>query len=121
MKILKVELSDKECHDIMTTAYEDGRSIGYWIAGARKLKRTKDLDVISFDIQTEEDAPKGQQWYTINAETIRKGVNLLLSSEFQVSSDIRKQLIGDPDDMDVDIEGADCIIQAALFGEIVYG
>lgn len=76
-------------------------------------------------------------WYVIDKEAVVKGINIVLNGlpyfsadeqkmvnkPFQVDPDIRSMIaraVAD-DDADIDAIGCDVIIQAAVFGEIVYG
>lgn len=71
-------------------------------------------------------------WFVIDKEAIVKGINIVLSGTptslgppipFNVDPDIRSMIaraVSD-DDADIDAIGCDVIIQAAVFGEIVYG
>jgi hypothetical protein len=123
MKILDIELSDKEVVNIYTTALEGG--IGYWaIADEYKwqylyedwendivhpLEPDQVLVVLS---DTEDDDFKDEQ---LTPAKIRAGVKLLIEKYPHMY-----QIIND-NEFHVDADGADAVVQLGLFGEIVYG
>jgi hypothetical protein len=123
MKILDIELSDKEVVSIYTTALEGG--IGYWaIADEYKWQYLYDdwendivhplepdqvLVVLS---DTEDDDFKDEQ---LTPAKIRAGVKLLIEKYPHMY-----QIIND-NEFHVDADGADAVVQLGLFGEIVYG
>jgi hypothetical protein len=122
MKILDIELSDKEVVSIYTTALEGG--IGYWaIADEYKwqylyedwendivhpLEPDQVLVVLS---DTEDDDFKDEQ---LTPAKIRAGVKLLIEKYPHMY-----QILDD--EFHVDADGADAVVQLGLFGEIVYG
>jgi hypothetical protein len=122
MKILDIELSDKEVVSIYTTALEGG--IGYWaIADEYKweylyedwkndivhpLEPDQVLVVLS---DTEDDDFKDEQ---LTPAKIRAGVKLLIEKYPHMY-----QILDDQ--FHVDADGADAVVQLGLFGEIVYG
>lgn len=94
--------------DIRITAFEGG--INYWakISG----NRVKDPD------------DPNSQWVALTDSKIEAGIALVKHLTFQVNNDILASiLLGDRnnDAGEIDIECADVIVQAAVFGEIVYG
>jgi hypothetical protein len=123
MKILDIELSDKEVVSIYTTALEGG--IGYWaIADEYKwqylyedwendivhpLEPDQVLVVLS---DTEDDDFKDEQ---LTPAKIRAGVKLLIEKYPHMY-----QIIND-NEFHVDADGADAVVQLGLFGEVVYG
>jgi len=118
MKIKKVELSRQERLDILTDAIETN-AIQYWACeyGPINIWRATDLTITRAEFYA--DNEKGEKtFYRVNHAVIQTGVNRILNPSFQVRDDIRDaRLLAD----DNDSESCDVIIQAALFGEIVYG
>lgn len=57
------------------------------------------------------------QWHQVTIDTIAKGIRLLTSKQVGVADRILGYIASD----DIDSDAADCIVQAALFGKIVYG
>lgn len=97
-------------NDIRITAFSDG--IDYWatIAGHK---------IMEYD----DEGPIGE-WIEITPALIEEGIALVKEPSFKVRNDILTAiLLGDRnnDAGEIDIECADVIIQAAVFGEIVYG
>lgn len=106
--------------DIIVAAVEGG--INYW-AKVREYHwsdKTWEARVQVRDVYDEEPG-----WVTVDAEVIERGIAKVKSKGFQVRSDIRKNIlladITDGEEGDLDAECADVIVQAALFGEVVYG
>lgn len=114
-------------HDIFVTALEGG--IGYWSRAEKyrwstpETRRTKhplpDLKNFEAVIVDEDD-----KTYTINAEVIELGLTRMMSQDFKVNKTIlgAVALANITNEADqVDAEVADCIVQAGLFNEIVFG
>jgi hypothetical protein len=125
-----VTMSDDEAADIMATALEGG--IGYWCSAGEIVRRDVPEDgvgwaYVSFNAYDAETRPRneGDEWDLfgpVTYETIRLGVNRLLSGEVQVNSDYRSMILAHfTDDDPMDAGGADCVVQAGLFNELVYG
>ena len=123
MKILDLELSDKEVVSIYTTAMEGG--IGYWaIANEYKwlylyedwendIVHTLEPDQVLVVLSdTEETDFKDEE---LTPAKIRAGVKLLIEKYPHLYQ------ILDGDEFHVDANGADAVVQLGLFGEVVYG
>lgn len=123
MKILDIELSDKEVVSIYTTALEGG--IGYWaIADEYKwqylyedwendIVHTLEPDQVLVVLSdTEETDFKDEE---LTPAKIRAGVKLLIEKYPHLYQ------ILDGDEFHVDANGADAVVQLGLFGEVVYG
>ena len=70
----------------------------------------------------------GKPEFTINAETVNKGYENLKNGDIVnvakkdwICSRIERAKLGDEDADDFDLEDADIIVQAAIFGKLVYG
>jgi hypothetical protein len=109
-------------HDVMTDAYESG--IGYW-AAARNRKRDSDLNYLEYEVAEAGDYDEvNRTWHRITPEVIDAAIQKILSGKVQIRRDIAAQFVGYPgniDNCDYDAEGADCAVQIAAFGEIVFG
>jgi hypothetical protein len=122
--------SDQMLFDIFVTALEGG--IGYWSAateyhwakqGDHDLRAEEDLEGFYAVILDVEDDDKQ---YRIDRAVITKGIATIMSPSFEtkIAKHIRKDVFGiafNNPDVDYDAETADCIVQAGLFGELVYG
>jgi hypothetical protein len=63
-------------------------------------------------------------WHSLTVETIEKGIAKVKEPGFQINDTLRRDILGGDTDNEaglIDADGADVIVQAALFGEIVYG
>lgn len=122
MKILDLELSDKEVVNIYTTALEGG--IGYWaVCDEYKWQHlyedwdndiVKPLDpdqVLVVLSDTEETDFKNEH---LTPAKIRTGTKLLIENYPHLYQILDNEF-------NVDANGADAIVQLGLFGEIVYG
>ena len=123
MKILDIELSDKEVVSIYTTALEGG--IGYWaIADEYKwqylyedwendIVHTIEPDQVLVVLSDTED--NDFKYEQLTPAKIRAGVKLLIEKYHHMYQ------ILDDNEFHVDADGADAVVQLGLFGEIVYG
>lgn len=71
-----------------------------------------------------EDEDSEPLFYKLDIDTIAVGVKACLEEDFSLRSDIREYIrLADKenDAGDIDADGADAIVQAALFGKLVYG
>lgn len=117
-------------HDVFVTALEGG--IGYW-SQASKYHWSVDADGEQEDLdgfvaiihEWDEDANDyGSKKLTVNRQVIQSGIRALADKSFQVRDDIRKTVLAASamnDSGDIDAEIADVIVQAGLFGEVIYG
>lgn len=107
--------------NVVVTAVEGG--VGYW-AELREYKWSEDENRYMTGASVEVDAQDGKGWRTVNLDTIREGLAKIKESSFQINPAVLSAiLMGDRnnDAGEIDSEAADCIIQAGLFGELVYG
>lgn len=114
-------------HGLFVTALEGG--IGYWSVATRyrwSIPGTDgedDLDgfhAVIEEVETGEDTPPVHR---IDAACILRGLLHFAApgdGYRHVRQVARALLLGD-DEVDYDAEDADCIVQAGLFGEVVYG
>lgn len=122
----KVDLPDSVCADILSIALEGG--IGYW-ALAREIERTAGEDddwcYVSCMVRDFEDPDAS--WMTLDYGVIRCGVERVLTGRVKIADYIRSGILADIVDWEgrggcaLDADAADCIVQAGLFGELVYG
>lgn len=102
-----VQIDHQFLLDLMTTAVEGG--INYWGA-VIDLNRDSDLNVLNFEVTDFE----GEEAYTYSVDSIAmlNALQALIKAyPWRV-----KMLDGD-----YDAEDADCVVQFACFGELVYG
>jgi len=114
----------KFCGDVLTTALESGSL--YW-SEARNVERDENLTVISCEFRSddEDDSKKYRSWRKVDRKAIHKAILKMMHGKIKVSPSIAGQFIGYPYNCDNmtnhDAEGADCALQVAIFGELVYG
>lgn len=125
--------------DIITGAIEGGT--GYWA----KVYRYKWVDLppaeVNALIVTEEDCEASDEWIAahpgssnkdwlsehgklINCDLIARGIGRIVRREVGVNSTIRGYILygnAENDAGEIDADAADVIVQAGLFGELVYG
>ena len=68
--------------------------------------------------------PDDEGQYRVTIEVIEKGIKALKSGEAKVNSTILGWIVEGDNENDagnIDADAADCIVQAGLFGEVVYG
>jgi hypothetical protein len=121
-----------ERHDFLwgtfVTALESG--VGYWCRinsyrpgwapdmGERTDGQVRDYDNFRAEIECEYDC------YLVDADVIEKGIEALKNGEAKVNSTILGWIVEGDNENDagnIDATAADCIVQAGLFGEVVYG
>lgn len=117
------KLDYQERISIITDAIET-RAIQYWAyeeLGTKILvSRDKDGNIYKAIVTIPHPSNDGSsQELTINSATVQKGIDLILSNGegCEVRDDIRESIVMN----DNDSESCDCIIQAGLFGRIIYG
>ena len=117
------KLSKEFLQDVMTTAVEGG--IDYW-AVIRNLKRDGELNVLSFDVRDSED--RTANWEQVDADRVQAAIDHIVAGSVKNGVgdhivDPIKGAIADPENMGVyiDADVADCIVQVAAYGEIVFG
>lgn len=125
------ELSDEFVGDVLVTAF-DGRYGGCWYWAAPKVAEGDtswlDYDVndvwLSVNVVDKEDA-NDSKIYRVNAEVIQVGIQRIIdATEVKINEEIRNYILRgvlEEDGGDIDSTAADCIVQAGLFNEIVYG
>lgn len=121
MKVtIDIEVKDEVCQDFLTTCVEGGSS--YWLA-CQRVERREDLNVTKIvgccDVEDESTT-----WGDADAETIRLGIKRILDGTVAVRSDLRGDVLAaalEDDNANWDADTADCVLQAGLLNEIVYG
>lgn len=114
--------------DMFVTALEGG--IGYWSScnvyhiWRIPTQPSEGPDLRGFHA-TIEDIEDANKVYRIDAEVIQRGLRAIADGRVNVNSDIRAAVLlasrTNGDDGDYDAGVADCVVQAGLFGEVVYG
>lgn len=105
--------------DVLVTAVEGG--IGYWAEVAEY--RYRDCHAV---IAEREDATgEGPRRFTLSAAKLEEGLARVASPEFKINARQRGEILSDSatngEACLIDADSADCIVQAAVFGELVYG
>lgn len=117
---ISVQVSLQTLADIITTAVEGG--IGHW-SECVAYKWTEGPEHTYADIIETGDGD-GTDPHHIDLETIQRGMEKILSGVVGIRSDLAAQVLSgvrEDDAIHVDSDAADCIVQAGLFGEVVYG
>lgn len=124
---ISAQLSDKVVANILSTAIEGG--CDYWADIKAVRNPVSKADPDNFDLPhylsarflDREDRDSGG---TVDLAGVAIGIARILETNFKADPDLKcvcLQLLADPENADYDAGDADCIIQAALFNEIVYG
>jgi hypothetical protein len=116
---VELNVTDQLCMDLLTAAVEGGSA--YWLQ-CEDIVRDEELNVLKIvgPMDLEDDS---ERWDDVTLETIRLGVKRILEGNL-VDTHIQKDVLGavtDPDSTSWDAETADCVLQAGMFNEIVYG
>lgn len=120
-----LRLTDEDCEDIMGTASYGG--ITYWAEGASERQRAKykHADFVFWDRE-------GERVVSLTKGQIRSAYFKLLANEPRlVGTMIHGYMLDSmryadeetrrPDLGFIDADAADCIVQVAAFGEVLYG
>lgn len=117
--------SDEFLRDVAITAVECG--VDYWavVEGYRWLDDDgTELPFPKASIIELDDGGSPVAVHALTKDAVLRGINALLSGSVNVNpllvAELRDAIEGDDAGM-VDAEMADCVVQAALFNEIVYG
>jgi hypothetical protein len=108
--------------DIIITATEGGtnywaRSRAYHYDGDPKFTHVEFCDM-------ELEGTAEEKWNLVNVDVVARGLQKVLDPEFKLSSLIRDHIRlanNENDAGEIDAGAADIIVQAGMFGEIVYG
>jgi len=109
--------------DIITGAIEGG--INYW-AATEEYKwdcPAQDTHAVIREV-LDFDAPEYGPPVIMTLDTIARGIRILLEPGVEISPDIREAVREGNRDNDacyIDADAADCIVQMAIFGKLVFG
>lgn len=104
----------------MSTALEGGIGYWCWANDIQRMGNQNNWVYVGFTAASpDQDFP--DQY--ISWETIRNGIVAILNGTVAIRKDLRAQVttVFDPDNIDIDADAADCIVQAGLFSDVVYG
>jgi len=106
---------------IMTDAAK-GPGIAYW-AELKDVVCDSEGNVVGFDVRDNdaEGAREAPEFVRVDENAVRNAISRLLTGEVKVARRIASQFVGGEDNWDYDSEGVDCLIQAVVFGKLVYG
>lgn len=115
----RVIYTEQELSDILTTAIEGG--IGYW-SEVYDLKRSDKMTVTSVTIKPNEESEGDFGYMVITSSRLQQAIDHIVSSRDTVNlrADIVRSICSGYAG-EIDAEGADCIMQFAMFGELKYG
>lgn len=121
---VKVELSDEFLSDVLITAVESGYdSLFYW-DGVRMMTvdRNDDLSINEIDFFAC-DGDGERQRFNLTHEDVGNAIQAILDGSVKLGYPLEyiQRAVREHDAGDIDATAADCIIQAACFGEVVYG
>lgn len=119
---IKIELTTDQKIELVDQAL-DTPAIAYWVDRARNVKREPlKLGGIEHNYCYAFDVHADGSWWTIDIDTIEKGIRRTLGGDVVVNKYIvdmiRNALIND--DV-IDSDALDVIIQVGIFNEIIFG
>lgn len=116
----KFEISVQEITDLIETA---GYGMNYWCEFGKY-----DDEAQTYEVRLDAEAQDGVDWETdtkvITYQEIVDAIQKLISGEVSVGNWIRESLVAEfisKDGGSMDSDGAEVVIQVALFGEIIFG
>lgn len=109
--------------DVLVAAVEGGT--GYWaqVSGYRWSDDNPETGQATFHVLDDDGIASGDR-HLVNLETIATGISRIVQNDVQVRADLRAVIAEASRENDgglVDADAADVIVQAALFGQVVYG
>lgn len=120
------DLSEQFFYDVMCVCVESN-AITYW-ARIFHVNRLDTLDITEFMIAERETSfegvTAGDERWVIDSEQIAAGIQMILDGKVLVADYIRDYIVRavtEADAGDIDSVAADCIVQAVVFEELVYG
>ena len=130
---IPITLTSEQCHSVLHTGLAGG--IGYWDLDMRNSKYFEG-DLISFEIECTDtpavplptlddadEATKDGEWTEVNEHTVVAGLRRVIAGGVcagYIRDEILALVNGDGVEY-ADADQADVILQAGLFGELVYG
>ncbi len=136
------ELDDEFVSDVLVTAF-DGSYGGCWYwADSKRVDENQgpwgyvseeegaDWAFVNITLQQGDDTGNKvldammQKGVRVDGEAIRVGIQRIMDGDVGVSDDIRNHIVRgvlEGDAGEIDAIGADCIVQAGVFGELIYG
>lgn len=114
---LEFEISEEFLTDILTTAAEGG--INYWVSESKCIIRSKTFEWLTFEVKPQDS----EIWYKVDPTSVFQGLQSIVAAKFVVNPDVKagiREAIASNDASNLDADDVDCIVQAGLFGEIVY-
>ena len=112
-------MRDEFLNDCIVNAVESG-GITYWADVCEYMWDDTDGMVALAEIQVDDTGER----YTLDADVINLGIERIRSGEVQINRTVKSWiLLGDAenDAAEIDSLAADCIVQAGVLGDIVYG
>lgn len=121
---INIDLEEQFLYDILTTFVESGWSD--WARFTEVNREVDTLDVLSITLIDVEDSGKS---FDVGIDEVFTGLCRIVGKDndgkhVDISSSILDYVmrgVREQDAGDIDAIGADCIVQAAIFGELVYG
>lgn len=117
-----MEIPEDALQDILVTACEGG--IGYW--SQLESYDPKQTSFVLREMDEDESGWNGPK-HTLNHDVVAAGLERILSGTVSVSPDVKTSIMNELTEAAKghgfagDICDCDCIVQAGLFNEIIYG
>lgn len=123
-----MKIPTKALIDWVNQAYETP-AITYWVNGVKDLKKAElEIGGLTHNYTYEVKVKDSEgQWHHITVQTILDGIERLLSGKVTVSTRQKFYILQGVNEACTDGTGAidsdalDCIVQAGLFNEVIYG
>jgi hypothetical protein len=136
---LSVTVPEQLLKDCLTTAVEGGIDYWAWVdskwdesvwgdengtftVDLREHDEEDEVTMAGFTIASVDKAA-GKK-HTLNLEVVLRGIENIMTGKVEASENLKKMImeaINDHHDSNLDVGDCDCIVQAGLFGDIVYG
>lgn len=120
---LGIDVTDDLLASTLITAVEGG--INYWAQVSNYKWDLQDPTVASVRVhEVEADHGQFELGHDVDLDDILRGINLMLQKDAKVSSTLKDTLLRavfEDEAGDIDADIADCVMQFAVLGELVYG
>ncbi len=117
---IKTEVSVEEISSLIDTA---GYGMNYWAEFGMYSEEKQ-----TYEVRLDQDAQDGVGWESdtkvITYQEIADAIQKLISGQVGIRPDIRQSLVEEfinKDGGQMDSEGAEVVIQVALFGDVIFG
>jgi hypothetical protein len=121
---MKINVSEDFLSNVLITAFDGGYG-GCWYWASPHGDDAWDIrGGVWHSVMVEESEGDEEGAHMVNHAVVLRGIERLVNGEVRINSELLAHLdqgLREDDAGEVDADVADCIVQAGVFGELVYG